>query len=292
MRVPGPRADPPPARISEPEGSPRWTARAPTSSTSSARRARRRRAARAPVRAPARAPRIVRVLGRVHVLLGGAGSGRADAPLLRLRRERRPQEGRGGRRRAGPPRQADARRTPVGRSARATCPASAPARRPCVEVARAEFERKFPDLARHLDTQQVYDRKGKLDPGMFRLVIRDFPSREAAESWWNDLQRVGRRRLRAVRRRPRRADRSIARPVRAGGAPQGHVGPAASEEPGAPRRTARPKVDVRPDPPENPGLVSEPPGRSVHVDPQESEAEGHAQPQPERAHPVGAHPAS
>ncbi len=56
-----------------------------------------------------------------------------------------------------------------------------------VEVARAEFARAFPVLAPHIDTQQVYDRKGKLDPGMFRLVIRGFPSRDAAESWCNDL---------------------------------------------------------------------------------------------------------
>lgn len=56
-----------------------------------------------------------------------------------------------------------------------------------VEVARAGFARTFPNLAPYLDTQQVYDKKGKLDPGMFRLVIRGFPSRDAAESWCNDL---------------------------------------------------------------------------------------------------------
>lgn len=56
-----------------------------------------------------------------------------------------------------------------------------------VETAKAGFARAFPILAPHLDTQQVYDKKGKLDPSSFRLVIRGFPSREAAESWTNDL---------------------------------------------------------------------------------------------------------
>lgn len=56
-----------------------------------------------------------------------------------------------------------------------------------VEVARTGFARKFPDLAPYLDTQKVFDKKGKEDPGSFRLVVRGFPTREAADSWCNDL---------------------------------------------------------------------------------------------------------
>lgn len=133
-----------------------------------------------------REPRGSFVLGRVHVLLGAAGL----VVLMLLSFVFGLSVGRRKAVAGGVTLAVPAKPTPVARPwviRSRNLPRVGSGAEALVEVARAAFERKFPDLARHLDTQQVYDKKGKIDPGMFRLVIRDFPSREAAESWCNDL---------------------------------------------------------------------------------------------------------
>ncbi len=142
--------------------------------------------ARARASAP-REPRSAVVLGRAHVLLGAAGlvvlmllsfvfglsvgrrkAAAASDPSLAVVKPATPVRTWSIR----------SRRLPrVGSGAEAL-----------IEVTQAEFARKFPMLSGYLDTQDDYTKKGVKDPGFFRLVIRGFPTREAADSWRNDLQ--------------------------------------------------------------------------------------------------------
>ncbi len=142
--------------------------------------------ARARASAP-REPRTALVLGRAHVLLGAAGL----VVLMLLSFVFGLSVGRRKATAGGDPALAAVKPTTPVRtwSIRSrSLPRVGSGAEALIEVAQAEFARKFPLLSGYLDTTDVFDKKGKKDPGYFRLVIRGFPTREAADSWRNDLQ--------------------------------------------------------------------------------------------------------